>query len=81
MHEPGIYHLDEQYAAALLRPILARLGELEGRLQHYSAHLRMPPEDRAAIEAAGRVLAEACRELERIWQGRVEAGAWKRTAG
>lgn len=78
MHEPGLYHLDEQYAAALLRPIVARLGELEGRLRHYGAHLRMPPEDRAAIEAAGRALEEARRELERIWQERIEAGAWKR---
>lgn len=78
MHEPGIYHLDEQYAAALLRPILARLNELEGRLQHYGAHLRMLPEDRAAIEAAGRALEEARRELERIWRERIESGAWRR---
>jgi len=81
MHEPGIYHLDEQYAAALLRPMVSTLGELERRAAHYEAHLRMSTEDRVAIETAGRVLEEARRELERIWQERVKAGTWKQASG
>ncbi len=81
MHEAGMYHLDQQYAAALLRPVVATLAELERRLEHYRLRVRVAPEDRAAIEAAGRALADARRELEQIWQQRVEAGAWKRTSG
>lgn len=81
MHEPGIYHLDEQYAAALLRPLLSTLRELEHRAAHYRAHLRMSTEDRAAIESAGQVLATARSELERLWQEQVEAGRWKQAAG
>ncbi len=81
MHEAELYHLDQQYAAALLRPVVATLAELERRLEHYRFRVRIAPEDRAAIEAAGRALTEARRELEQIWQQRVEVGAWKRTSG
>src|SRR4051812_29179043 len=46
------YHLSEQRADAILRPMALTLAELETRAQHFLDRLRMVEEDRAAVAAA-----------------------------
>jgi hypothetical protein len=61
------YHINEQTAYALLRPVHASIRELEARTRHYINRLHLQSEqDRAALEAANRALAEASREIERL---------------
>jgi hypothetical protein len=81
MREPVLYHLDDQYAAALLRPMVSSLHELERRAQHYSVHLRMAPDDREAIAGAREILEEARCRLQEILERRIQAGGWKGAAG
>lgn len=65
------YHLSEQRADALLRPMALTLAELEARAQHFLDRLQMVEEDRAAVAAAHKVIAAAHAELETLWQARV----------
>ena len=64
------YHIGEQTAYALLRPVHASLRELEARTRHYMDRLNLRSEqDRAALEAANHALAEAERAIERLVKG------------
>jgi hypothetical protein len=69
MAEPVLYHLDQQTAPGLLRPVAYDLQRLEQRLAHYLVHLRLSERDRATVAEAHRVLAEAADALARLWQG------------
>ena len=62
------YHLSEQQAGALLGPVCATLRELERRTAHYATRLAMEPADRETVRAAGRALAAAREEVERLWR-------------
>ncbi len=53
------YHLGQQYAAALLQPVAANLGDLEARLAQFSARMPLSEPDRAAIAEAHGVVAQA----------------------
>jgi hypothetical protein len=54
------YHIGEQSAAALLRPVRARLREEEARVDRYLSRLRLAGEaDRAALAAAQAALVAA----------------------
>jgi len=60
------YHLAEQQAAALLRPIADTVRDLERRAGHYADRLHLSDADRATLLAARRVLADAHAELARL---------------
>ncbi len=62
------YHVREQQAYALLRPMCASLQELERRAQHYVERVMLMPEEQEALQAAHRAIAAAGAEVERIWQ-------------
>jgi len=81
IHGPVLYHLDEQYAPGLLRPIVSSLHELQRRTQAYRLHLRMTAEDQAAVAEAGEVLEAAHRRVQEILERRVRAGDWKQAVG
>ncbi len=70
MPELPQYHLGEQRADALLRPLALTLQELETRAAHYLDRLKLPAEDRDAVAAAHAALATASAELDRLWQAR-----------
>ncbi len=65
------YHLGEQRADAILRPLALTLAELETRAQHYLDRLQLVDEDRAAVVAAHGALTAARAELDTLWQARV----------
>lgn len=65
------YHLNEQRADALLRPLALTLAEMETRTQHFLDRLHMVEEDRVAVAAAHQAIAAAHAELARLWQARV----------
>ena len=46
------YHLGEQRADAILRPLALSLAELETRAQHFLDRLQLVDEDREAVTAA-----------------------------
>lgn len=71
MPELPKYHLSEQRADAILRPLARELGGLEARARHYLDRLYLTDEDRAAVMAAHAALATAHAELERLWQASV----------
>ena len=56
-------HIGPQSAAALLRPIVSSVAELEARLAHYHDRLHMPDADRAAIARARDALATTLTQL------------------
>jgi hypothetical protein len=60
------YHLGEQYADALLRPVADTLAELEARLQQHADRLRLAEADRQRIERARGVVADAREQLRSI---------------
>jgi hypothetical protein len=61
------YHLGEQYAPALLRPISSTLRDLEARARHYRTRLHLnSATDQAALDAAEQALAAARATLERL---------------
>ncbi len=53
------YHLGEQHASALLRPIEAALAELEARLVQYVERIPMSDDDREAVRAGQNVVNQA----------------------
>ena len=65
-----LYHMDEQYADALLTPIAASLTELEGRLTQFVDRLYLSLDDRTRVEQALDLIAETRRRLEPIVQPR-----------
>ena len=65
------YHLNEQRADAILRPMALTLAELETRAQHFLDRLHRVEDDRAAVAAAYKAIAAAHAELETLWQARV----------
>ncbi len=64
------YHLGQQYASALLRPVAASLADLEARLTQYVERMPMSDDDRAAMFAAQSAVAQAKAEVERLAQRR-----------
>ncbi len=52
MSELPKYHLGDQRADAILRPIALTLHELETRAAHYRDRLVLTPEDQEAVTAA-----------------------------
>jgi hypothetical protein len=64
------YHLGEQRADAILRPMALTLGELETRAAHYRDRLVLTPEDQEAVAAALAAVTTARAELDRLWQAR-----------
>lgn len=68
MPELPKYHLSEQRADAILRPLALELGDLETRAKHYLDRLSLTDEDRAAVAAAHAALEAAHTELARLWQ-------------
>jgi hypothetical protein len=64
------YHLGEQRADAILRPMAQTLRELEARAAHYRDRLVLTPEDQEAVVAALAALTTARAELEQLWQAR-----------
>ena len=66
MPDRTFYHIDTQYAFALLAPMAAELEVLEARAAHYRNHLRLPDTDRALLEAAQATLTRAREELDRL---------------
>ncbi len=65
------YHLNEQRADAILRPLALTLAAMETRTQHFLDRLHMAEEDRAAVAAAHKAIAAAHAELATLWQARV----------
>lgn len=65
------YHLGEQRADAILRPLALTLAEMETRAQHYLDRLQLVDEDREAVAAAHRALATARAELDELWRARM----------
>ena len=65
------YHINEQRADALLRPMALSIGELSARATHFLERLTFADDDRAAIEVAQAALATAHAELDRLWQARL----------
>lgn len=65
------YHLGEQRADAILRPLALTLAELETRAQQYLDRLKLVDEDREAVAAAHRALAAARAELDTLWRARM----------
>lgn len=70
MQEFPKYHLSEQRADAILRPLALGLAEMETRAQHYLDRLQLIAEDREAVAAAHKALAAARAELDTLWQAR-----------
>lgn len=70
MPELPKYHLGEQRADAILRPMALTLQELETRAAHYLDRLTLTPEDRDAVAAAHAALATASAELDTLWRAR-----------
>jgi hypothetical protein len=68
MPELPKYHLGDQRADAILRPLALTLLELETRAAHYRDRLVLAPEDREAVVAALAALTTARAELDRLWQ-------------
>jgi len=66
MPDRTLYHIDEQYARALLLPMVGELAVLEARAAHYLDHLRLPDTDRALLETAQEALTRAREELDRL---------------
>lgn len=64
------YHLGEQRADAILRPLALSLAEMETRAQHYLDRLQLVEEDREAVVAAHKALAAARAELDALWRAR-----------
>jgi hypothetical protein len=64
------YHLGEQRADAILRPMALTLQELEARAAHYRDRLVLTLEDQEAVVAALAALTTARAELEQLWQAR-----------
>jgi hypothetical protein len=64
------YHLGEQRADAILRPMALTLREMETRAAHYRDRLLLTPEDQEAVVAALTALMTARAELEKLWQAR-----------
>jgi hypothetical protein len=62
----ALYHIRDQSAQVLLRPIAAHVGELEGRLGHYVGRIRMPDADRVVIAEARAALQRAQADLDRL---------------
>ena len=61
------YHIAEQSAGALLRPVAAEVQALAARTRHYSQRLNLKGEaDRAALEAAAEALTQAAQTLARL---------------
>jgi hypothetical protein len=61
------YHISEQSAYALLRPVHGSVRELAARTEHYLGRLHLYGEaDRTALTEAHQALRTATRELERI---------------
>lgn len=66
MADEVLYHISEQHADALIKPIHAELRTLEDRTRHYTRHLRMSPEDRELIESTREAIRQAREETERL---------------
>jgi hypothetical protein len=64
------YHLGEQRADAILRPMALTLRDLEARAAHYHDRLVLTPKDQEAVVAALAALTTARAELEKLWQAR-----------
>ena len=64
------YHLSEQRADAILRPLALSLAEMETRAQHYLDRLQLVDADREAVAAAHRAIAAAHAELDQLWRAR-----------
>jgi hypothetical protein len=60
------YHIGEQYADALLRPISDTLAELDARLSQYVDRLRLSESERERIERARTILADAREQLSEV---------------
>ena len=60
------YHIDEQYADALLRPIGATLAELDERLTQFVDRLYLADGDRARVEQARELIADTRNRLRRL---------------
>lgn len=71
MQELPKYHLGEQRADAVLRPLALTLAELETRAQHFLDRLHLVDEDREAVATAHKAIAAARTELDTLWQARV----------
>lgn len=67
------YHIDQQYADGLLRPVGATLAELEERLTQYVDRLYLGARDRARVEAARDIVAAAHRQMLPL-SGQSDAG-------
>lgn len=70
MPELPKYHLNEQRADAILRPLALSVQEMEARAAHYLDRLTLTPEDRDAVAAAHVALATAGAELDKLWRAR-----------
>ena len=75
------YHVREQEAYALLGPVHAALRDLEARTAHYASRLAMEADQREAVQAAGRAVAAARAEVERIWRASMPAPEGGASAG
>lgn len=60
------YHIREQEAVVLLRPVVDELAVLETRLAHYGERILMSDADRAAIGEARNALSRTLAEVKRI---------------
>ncbi len=55
----GPYHLGEQTAAGLIRPVDAELDNLARRLAHYVGRIAMSDPDREAVARVARIVRDA----------------------
>ncbi len=69
------YHIDEQYADALLRPIGLTLAELDERLTQYVDRLYLADGDRARVEQARELIADTRRRLRPLVDSRDDGKA------
>ncbi|HVB96951.1 MAG TPA: hypothetical protein VNG11_04415 [Chloroflexota bacterium] len=60
------YHIGEQDAAVLLRPVVQELAVLETRLAHYAERILMSDADRVVIREAQNVLSRTLADVTRI---------------
>jgi hypothetical protein len=67
------YHIGEQYADALLRPVGDTLAELDARLDQYVDRLRLAEIDRQRLEAAQAILADARERLSAVLAASAES--------
>ncbi len=67
-----LYHTGDQYAEALLPPVLHSLEDLAGRTAHYAARLRMSDVDRETVKAAQRILEQAHADLAGLLSSRTD---------